>query len=260
MEAQSRTCLNCEATLIGTYCHRCSQKADTHRITLPHLVQHDLVHGIWHFDKGLLFTLREALLRPGYMAVNYIKGKRIRYYNVFYLILIMLGINALAAHYFKQYLHITEKESVQGLVIEKDSVNVSYYVDHYFKLILFFMIPLFALGGMISFRKMKFNFAEHAIIGGSLLLTGAIAHFFFSIGLYSSVAISAGWFNYVVWALAIWVMLQPVRVYYQVVRGRYSIFGFLLHTVQWFSCIALFLFLGLLVIALFTGKTNITLS
>lgn len=260
METHQHACLNCNTTLISAYCHGCGQKADTHRITLSHLIKHDLVHGIWHFDKGLLYTLRESFLRPGYMAMDYIKGKRIKYYNVFYLILIVLGINALTSHYFKQHFNISEETAAHGLVINKDSVDVSYYVAHYFKLLLFLLIPFFALSGFWSFRKLKLNFAEHAIIAGNLLLTSSMWYFILIIGIYSSIAIDSATFDYIVWALAILVFLQPVRVYFQATRKDYTIGAFILRVMQWYSLLALLLFIVLLIVAAFTGKTSFTLS
>lgn len=260
MEAHQHECQNCGATLISAYCHDCGQKADTHRITLSHLIKHDLVHGIWHFDKGLLFTLREAFMRPGYMAMDYIKGRRIKYYNVFYLILMVLGANFLVANYLKHIYDITEKASPKGIVLHENSVDISYFFKTYFKQFLFLMIPLFALSGYISFRKLKLNFAEHSIIAGSLLLSGALWYFFVIVGMYTSYTFESDIYNFIVWGFAIVVCLQPVRVYYQVAIKKYTKMGFLLRALQWYGNIALFLYLVLLIIALYTGKKSITLN
>lgn len=260
METHKHPCLNCGTVPMGAYCQHCGQKADTHRISLPHLIKHDLVHGIWHFDKGLLFTLREAFVRPGHMAMDYIKGKRVKYYNVFYLILIVLGINILTAGFFKSYYHVVEKAAPEGLVVDQKSVNISYYIRHYFKLLLFLVIPFFALSGLFSFRKLKLNFAEHAIIGGSLMLAGAMWYFFVIVGIYTSISVNSAIFNVLVWGVGIITFLQPARVYYQAAGKEYSIGAFLLRLLQWYSYVACLLFLVLLVIALFTGKSHIILN
>jgi len=259
MEAHKHACLNCDAILISTYCHNCGQKSDTHRITLPHLIKHDLVHGVWHFDKGLLYTLRESFLRPGYMAMDYIKGKRVKYYNVFYLILIVIGINVLTAHYLKQHYNIAEKMPTKGLVMHENSVDISYYVKHYFKLLLFLVIPFFACSGFLSFRKLKLNFAEHSIIAANLLLTGAIWYFIVIVGIYSSNTFESDFFDCIVWGFLIIAWLQPVRVYYQAARKEYTTGAFILRMLQWYSLVALLLYIVLLVIAAFTGRTHITL-
>lgn len=260
METHNHVCLNCDGPLLGAYCHKCGQKADTHRITVPHLIQHDLVHGIWHFDKGLLYTMREAFLRPGTMAINYIKGKRVRYYNVFYLILLVLGINLLVAHFFKQYYHIVEDSDKKGMVLEQNTADVSYYIQHYFKLLMFLIIPLFALSGLVSFRKLKLNFAEHAIIAGNLLLAGSMWYFFVLVGIYSSISLGSTIFNLIVWVFGFFVFLQPARLYYPAAREVYTKKDFALRLLQWYGFVALLLWVVLLVIAGFTGKTNIKLG
>ena len=87
------TCLNCNTEIENNFCSNCGQKTDTHRITLKHFLMHDLLHGIWHLEKGILFTIKETFMRPGQAALDYITGKRIRYYNVFYLSLLVLALN-----------------------------------------------------------------------------------------------------------------------------------------------------------------------
>ena len=260
MKAHKSACLNCGAVLTSAYCPECGQKSDTHRISLAHLIKHDLVHGVWHFDRGLLFTLRESFLRPGHMAMDYINGKRVKYYNIFYLILIVLGINALTAHYFKAYYNITNEGATEGLVINEDGVDISYYLRHYFKLLLFLVIPLFALSGLASFRKLKLNFAEHAIIAGNILLTGAIWYFFVIVVMYTNTDIDSDFLDIMVLGLVVVAWLQPARVYYQAVRKEYTAGAFLLHVLQWYANLAFLLFLVLLVIALFTGKSRIHLN
>ena len=44
---------------------------------MKHFVMHDLLHGVWHLEKGILFTLKETIIRPGQAALDYIKGKRV---------------------------------------------------------------------------------------------------------------------------------------------------------------------------------------
>jgi hypothetical protein len=260
MEAPKHACLNCGTTLISSYCHDCGQKADTHRITVPHLIKHDLVHGVWHVDKGLLYTIRESFMRPGHMAMDYIKGRRVKYYNIFYLILIVLGINLLTAHYLRAHYEVVDEHATAGLVISKDNVDISYYVKHYFKLLLFLVIPFFALSGLVSFRKLKLNFAEHVIIAGNILLIGAMWYFLVIVGMYTSIDVDSEVFNYLVWGCVVMAWLQPARVYYQAGGKEYTKGGFLLRMLLWFVCLAAQLWFVLWLITVSTGKTTITLS
>jgi hypothetical protein len=260
MEAGKHACLNCDALLTGAYCSSCGQKADTHRITMKHLIEHDLVHGIWHFDKGLLYTVRESFVRPGSMAIDYIRGKRVKYYNVFYLILIVLGLNLLLAKYFKEYYHIVDNSTHKGLVVDEDTVDVSYYVKSYLKFLLFLIIPVFALSGLASFRKLRLNFAEHMVIGSHLLLAGAMWYFFVIVGLYTSIEYGSVLFNSIVWAVGIMVMIQPIRLYYPAAKNEYTMRGFVLRMLLWYAIVAVLLFCCLLIVAGLTGKTHIKIG
>ena len=87
-------CKNCGENTIGKgkYCHGCGQKSRTHRLTFKHFIEHDIIHGVLHLDRGLPLTLKEIFTRPGGVAMDYIEGKRKKYYNFFYLLLLIIGV------------------------------------------------------------------------------------------------------------------------------------------------------------------------
>lgn len=165
---KKKNCLNCGTKLRDKYCSHCGQKADTHRISPKHFVLHDLLHGVFHIDKGILFTLKETFKRPGAAARDYIAGKRIRYYNIFYLILIILGLHFLLNSYINQL--YPNDEFSKKIVAAGDGTNLLHFLKNNAKSIILSFIPLFALNGMLFFKKPKLNFAEHHIIAGFILL------------------------------------------------------------------------------------------
>lgn len=167
----NKNCLNCEKELTDQYCPGCGQKADTHRITLKNFIFHDVLHGTFHIEKGILFTAKQSLVRPGKAALDYISGKRKRYYNVFYLILIVLGLMFFLNHLDDELL------ALQGRKIEATAPlrNEASKTLHELKnqksnLIIFLFIPLAASSSFILFRRKKLNLAEHSIIAGMVLL------------------------------------------------------------------------------------------
>src|SRR5690606_2344353 len=85
--------------------------ADTHRITFKNFIFHDVLHGTFHIERGILFTTKQALIRPGKAALDYISGKRRRYYNVFYLILITIGLIIFLRH-FNDVLDVSQGQQV----------------------------------------------------------------------------------------------------------------------------------------------------
>ena len=65
-------CLDCGAALTDRYCAHCGQPADTHRITLKHLLFHDVPPSVWHVDKGIVHTFWQILTRPGLTIRGYL--------------------------------------------------------------------------------------------------------------------------------------------------------------------------------------------
>jgi len=165
-----KNCLNCEKKLTGKFCAGCGQKADTHRISFTHFFLHDVLHGTFHIDRGILFTAKQALIRPGKASLDYISGKRIRYYNVFYLILITIGVMIFFRHVDELiYGEATESISDSSHMNEA-SKKINAFLVQKNKFIIFLFVPLGALNSFVLFNRKKLNLSEHAIISGMILL------------------------------------------------------------------------------------------
>lgn len=162
-------CLNCNESVAKNFCPNCGQKTDTQRITLKKFLAHDIVHGVWHFERGILFTLKEALSRPGKAALDYISGKRVRYYNVFYLTLLLIGLNLFINHIQNQLSHHYFNTSLEP---EGDQAgkSIDLFLKNNAKIIIFSFIPLFAINSRLLYRRKKLNFSEHFIISGMMFL------------------------------------------------------------------------------------------
>lgn len=79
-ERKEKDCLNCQATLIGRYCHNCGQENLEPKETVWHLVQH-FFNDITHFDGKFFATVRYLLRKPGFLSTEYVKGRRASYLN-----------------------------------------------------------------------------------------------------------------------------------------------------------------------------------
>lgn len=222
--SHNTSCLNCNELVTKKFCPNCGQKTDTHRITFKHFITHDLLHGIWHIEKGILFTLKEALLRPGKAALDYISGKRIRYYNVFYLTLLMIGLNLFLSHYYDVLSH-----KFLGTVeeINRNKVGASFdaFLTNYSKIILFSFIPLFAINSFIFFRKKKLNFSEHFIIAGmiflgvlSIVTIGIIISFLYFINYVDVISDISDFLTPII------LLLFIIKNYYSTFKDSYSTF------------------------------------
>lgn len=176
-----KNCLNCGKVLTDKFCSGCGQKAETHRITLKNFVFHDVLHGTFHIEKGMFFTAKQALIRPGKAALDYVSGKRIRFYNVFYLILITIGLMIFFRH-LDEFIYGKATDAIaSNTKMNEASKKVNSFVDQNNKLIIFLFVPLAALNSFILFNRKKFNLSEHAIVSGMILLGLLLLELFINI-------------------------------------------------------------------------------
>ena len=77
-ERKEKVCLNCGAEIHGRYCHVCGQENLEPKETVWHMLRH-IIEDITHFDGKFFSTLRYLLLRPGFLSLEYMKGRRASY-------------------------------------------------------------------------------------------------------------------------------------------------------------------------------------
>lgn len=81
------------------YCPACGQPTPAHRIDW-HYLGHELEHSVLHMDRGILFSLKNLMLRPGHFIRDYIEGRRARHVKPLMLIMIMSAAMVFLAKYF----------------------------------------------------------------------------------------------------------------------------------------------------------------
>lgn len=248
-------CRNCTQELTGRYCATCGQKADTHRITFRHFITHDIMHGTFHLEKGMLFTATQALIRPGKAALDYIAGKRVSYYNVFYFILILIGINILLTHYHNGIALNLAPDKVIAAKTNAAGEKVNDILIHYGKILIFIFIPVTALNSYLVFRRKQLNYSEHFIISGMLLLGLTL---FITVYLALSFLHFAGTpFNRLditPQLLAYFLMAYISFGYFNAFRSSYSIVGFSYRMLLfWILGIIEFLLFAYVILGIATG-------
>jgi hypothetical protein len=224
---QNTTCLNCNTPLTGKFCFECGQKADTHRITAKHFFMHDLLHGVFHIERGILFTLKQVVIRPGYSARDYISGKRVSYYNIFYLMVIILGVILFLDTY------VETANSTAANTENAAPQHFNQLLDNYVKILYMAFVPLIAVNGLLFFRKLKYNFSEHLIISGFaclLMLVIVLFNIFFTIA-FGNISFVDSIFGAICF-------LVPGLVYYQVSRGTVKLTGYLISMLLFYLVIS----------------------
>jgi hypothetical protein len=79
-ERKEKNCLNCQSEVVGRYCHKCGQENLEPKETVWHLIQH-FFNDITHFDGKFFETVKYLLRRPGFLSLEYMRGRRMAYLN-----------------------------------------------------------------------------------------------------------------------------------------------------------------------------------
>jgi hypothetical protein len=73
-------CLNCGTPLMDTFCHHCSQKDIPKRQTLGELWE-NFISSFWSYEGKFFLTTKYLIIRPGFLAIEYNKGKRESFFH-----------------------------------------------------------------------------------------------------------------------------------------------------------------------------------
>ena len=76
----ARDCGNCGRAMDVSgqkFCPDCGQPTPAHRIDW-HFLGHELEHSVLHMDRGILYSLRELMRRPGPLIRASLEGRRAR--------------------------------------------------------------------------------------------------------------------------------------------------------------------------------------
>lgn len=178
------TCKNCNNSFKGNFCNECGQTANTHEINFKSVL-HEIQHGIFHVDRGILFTTKELLLRPGITIRAYLAGKRIKHFKPFAYILILSTIysllirlkhkstflNSLLDGFYDVITSLKSDRDFQDSLGHTDvnekigiiSDAIRWMSGHYAYTTLL-IIPIFSLASYICFYRTNYNYFQHLIL------------------------------------------------------------------------------------------------
>lgn len=172
-------CKNCNQNFKGHFCNNCGQSAETHKMNF-HLLQHDIQEGLFHFEKGIPFTIKQLFTRPGHSIREFLEGKRVQHFKPFSLVILLATVHGLLYHYFhinKFSINSFSAQSAKDLIGRFGEWTVTHYA-----LFVLLSLPIYSLGTYLLFKKQKYNFIEHlvinAFVAGQKLFIGLV---FFSL-------------------------------------------------------------------------------
>ena len=160
-------CKNCGSPVSANFCSGCGQRADTHKLNM-HFILHDLQHGLFHFDKGILFTAKQLLTRPGHTIREFLEGKRVRHFQPLSFVIVLATFYGLLWHYLIfDHLHaslIEPKDDITGA-----SGKIVTWITEHFAFDGLILIITSTLVSYVIFKKGKYNLAEHLVLNTYLM-------------------------------------------------------------------------------------------
>lgn len=114
MSNEEHECLNCHDHYTGNYCPRCGQAASTSRLSMK-VAAENFADAYGMGERGMFRSIRDLILRPGYLILDYLRGKRASYFAPFKMYFLLAAVSLLVTH----GLNIT------GHALYDDSENVT---------------------------------------------------------------------------------------------------------------------------------------
>ena len=168
-------CKHCKTEVKLNYCPNCGRPTNLSRIDGQYILSE--ISSVLNFDKGILFTIRELLLRPGQSVRKFVSDDRNPLVKPIIFIITTSLIYSLVIHFFHiedGYVQFDEvKQSAMGLIFK-------WVQDHYgyaniiMGIFIAFWIKLF-------FRKYDFNFFEILILLCFVMGIGMLIYSVFAI-------------------------------------------------------------------------------
>jgi hypothetical protein len=147
-------CKNCDSPLLANwrYCADCGQKAAIPRLTM-HEIGHETLHALLHVDRSVVSLIRALALRPGRVALDYVSGRRKRYYGPFAFLVICVAIASATI-------------ALTGFAaVTSDVPNaVADFLQHHVNLLFFAQVPILAAACRLLTPRGPFNYAEFLVL------------------------------------------------------------------------------------------------
>lgn len=168
-------CKNCNNEVNHNFCPNCGQPSKLKRID-GHYIAHEIEH-VLHFERGILFTVKELFINPGQNIRNYISENRSRLVKPIIFIILTSLIYTLISHFF----HI-EDEYIKYEGLEKSAfVKILGWLQANYGYMNILTGTFIAVWLKVFFKKYGYNFFELLIMLCFILGISMLIFAFFAI-------------------------------------------------------------------------------
>ena len=99
LKNESHVCSSCKTEFTGNYCPRCGQAAEVGRFSFKKTLM--LFLDVWAIgNRSMLRSLRDLMLRPGYMIRDYLSGMRSAYFPPFKMFFLLAAFSLIVEYGF----------------------------------------------------------------------------------------------------------------------------------------------------------------
>ena len=161
-------CRNCDVALTEghAFCPNCGQKVIVDRLS----VRESLLYFWLTMVRPVFVLVRALLVRPGYVARDYVDGKRKRFLGPYAFLFLIVGIVS-AAYVLSSFKVLHGKEIVLGTASPNtETLNAvavaaaNNFFQRHVNIVILLETPVLAAFSRLLFRKRGISFAEHLVL------------------------------------------------------------------------------------------------
>lgn len=173
-------CINCGRPVADPqqkFCPACGQPTPVHRIDW-HFLGHELEHSVLHMDRGILYSLKELMLRPGHLMRAYLEGRRAKQVKPLLLLMISAAAVVLLGKYllggdlfgsamqagFSEARSMQPGSSVDPAVAMGTFNVVKDWINAHLAAVTLILLPFEAAAFWLAFRGRGLNYPEWLVI------------------------------------------------------------------------------------------------
>ncbi|MDF2474717.1 MAG: hypothetical protein K0S24_200 [Sphingobacterium sp.] len=151
-------CKSCKIAINSNFCPNCGHPAVLKRID-AHYIAHEIEH-VLHFERGILYTIRELITTPGKNVRHYISENRSRLVKPIIFIIVTSLIYSILSHFF----HIEDKYISYYESQHSTTSTMFLWIQAHYGYANIIIGIFIALWAKLFFKKYGFNLFEIIIL------------------------------------------------------------------------------------------------
>lgn len=168
-------CAHCQSGPVGNYCASCGRAQNLRRIDRKYVLSE--IGSVINFNKGILYTIRELLIRPGQNIQNFIHSDRNRLVKPMIFIIVCSLVYTIA----QQLLHFEDSYVNAGGFEASTVTNIFGWIQNNYGYANILMAIFIAMWIKLFFRKYDYNFYEIIILLCFVMGVGMLIYTVFGI-------------------------------------------------------------------------------